>query len=168
MPAFPVYPPPARSAVGEDRRVERRSFVRADPRATWAALHDEENVRRVYPELELGPAEPAWPAVGSTRLARLRIGLLREPVFLESLEARPGRSFRVRLVGSDVRGEISWYLTAVAGGTRILHVMTLEPTDLVAGVLLRLTGRSLAARVEGHLDALGGCLREGKMAGRSG
>ncbi len=75
---------------GRDRGgfIERRYFLNVSPPDAWAALHHEANAAALYPELTLGPAEPAWPAAGATRLARLRLGLLREPVLLESLEDR--------------------------------------------------------------------------------
>ena len=128
--------------------------MNATPAVAWAALHDPASEPALYPEFALGPAETAWPAAGAIRLARLRVGLLREPVFLESLEARPSVSFRLRLVGADVRGELGWRLDPVAGGTRVIHDAVLEPTDRFAAVLVRLGRGSLADRVEDHLRAL--------------
>lgn len=142
------------SDLREGRRVERRYYVNATPAGAWAALHDPANEAALYPELALGPAETAWPAAGAIRLARLRVGLLREPVFLESLEARPAASFRLRLIGADVRGELGWRFDAVAGGTRVVHDAVLEPTDRFAAVLVRIGRGSLADRVEDHLRAL--------------
>jgi hypothetical protein len=135
-------------------RVERRVFIQASPRVVWATLHDPGLTSVLLPELRFGPAEPAWPAAATTRLATARVGLLREQARLESLEARPESTFRMRAVASGFESEWSWRLEAVAGGTRVVHAATFEPNDRWAGILVRLGRRSLEARVEAHLRVL--------------
>jgi len=136
------------------RIVERRVFVQATPRAVWATLHDPTATSVLFPELHLGPAEPAWPAAATTRPARARVGLLRERAHVESLEARPESIFRLRATASGFDSEWTWRLEPVAGGTRVIHAATFEPNDRWAGILIRLGRRSLEARVEAHLRAL--------------
>jgi len=137
-----------------DRLVERRVFVKAPPRVVWATLHDPAATQALFPELILGPAEPSWPAAATIRPARASVGLLREAARVESLEARPESVFRVRASGSGFQSEWTWRLEPVAGGTRVIHAATFEPSDRWAGFLVRLGRRSLAARVEAHLRAL--------------
>lgn len=109
--------------------VERRTYIQADPRVVWATLHDPAAQDVLYPELHLGPAASSWPAAGATRSARLRLGLLRSSVRIESLEARPGSRFRTLLVGDGIRLERGWTLEpGAAGGTRLV-----AHADLVAG-----------------------------------
>lgn len=135
-------------------RIERRSFVLASPREAWAALHDPACEERLFSEFALGPAEPAWPAAGSTRLARFRYGLLRDPVLLESLEARPGRSFRARFLGTDVYGEIGWLFEPASGGTRVVHQLVIQPVDRWGRILSALERRSVADHADAHLREL--------------
>jgi carbon monoxide dehydrogenase subunit G len=137
-----------------DREVERRVFIQASPRVVWATLHDPNSMAALLPELHLGPAEPAWPAAATTRMARARVGLLREAARVESLEARPEAVFRVRATASGFESEWSWRLEPVAGGTRVIHAASFEPNDRWAGILVRLGRRSLGSRVEAHLRAL--------------
>jgi hypothetical protein len=153
---MPVLPPALRLRASAPRGavVERHYYVNAPPSEAWSALVADENASRLYPELVLGPAESTWPAAGASRLARLSIGLLREPVLLESLEARPGMSFRFRVVGLDIGGELGWALEPLAGGTRIVHTAMLLPVDRWAAALARLTRRSPGDRAEDHLRAL--------------
>src|SRR3954454_20492324 len=96
--------------AGESRQVERRVFVKAPPRIVWSALHDPSNVRALFPELMLGPAEPAWPAAAAVRFGHARLGLLREGAIVESLEARPLASFRLRVTSAAFVSEWRWRL----------------------------------------------------------
>src|SRR4051812_8263910 len=134
--------------------VERRVFVHAAPRTVWAALHEPGNLEAIFPELRFGPATPAWPAAATTRPARARLGLLREAATVESLEARPATSFRIRVTASGFRSEWSWRLEPTAGGTRVVHAATLDPLDRWAGLLMRVGYQSLGGRVETHLRIL--------------
>jgi hypothetical protein len=136
------------------RVVERRVFVQASPRTVWATLHDPGLTTVLLPELRVGPAEPAWPAAATTRMATAHVGLLRETARLESLEARPESTFRMRAVAAGFESEWSWRFEPVAGGTRVIHAASFEPNDRWAGILVRLGRRSLEARVEAHLRAL--------------
>ena len=137
-----------------DRVVERRVFVQASPRAVWATLHDPTATSALYPELRLGPPEPAWPAATTTRTANARLGMLRETARVESLEARPEATFRIRITASGFESEWWWRLEPVAGGTRVVHAVAFEVNDRWADLLVRLGGRSLQSRVEAHLRAL--------------
>jgi carbon monoxide dehydrogenase subunit G len=137
-----------------DRLVERRVFVQATPRMVWASLHDPAASAALFPELRLGPAAPSWPAAATTRTARTRLGLLRETARVESLEARPESTFRLRVTGSGFESEWSWRLEPIAGGTRVIHAATFEPIDRWTEILVRLGRRSLETRVEAHLRVL--------------
>lgn len=143
---------------GDHRRagavVERRVFVHATPRTVWTTLHDPSGLEAIFPELSFGPPVPSWPAAGTTRTGRARIGLLREEARAESLEARPDTAFRLRVTGSGFHSDWTWRLEPLAGGTRILHAGLLEPADRWAGVLVRLGRATVEARVEAHLRAL--------------
>ena len=134
--------------------VERRVFVDAPPRTVWATLHDPAATAALFPELNLGPAAPTWPAAATTRSARARLGLLRDVARVESLEARPEARFRLRVTTSGFDSEWSWRLEPVAGGTRVIHGATFEPFDRWTGILVRLGRASLASRVEVHLRVL--------------
>lgn len=135
--------------------VERRVYVQAQARIVWAVLHDPTNTAALFPELRLGPAAPAWPAAATTREGSAHVGLLREHARVESLEARPARSFRMRVTGSGFTSEWSWRLEpADGGGTRVIHSATFDPLDRWAGFLVRLGRRSLGSRVEAHLRIL--------------
>lgn len=140
--------------LSETGAVERRVFVHASPRTVWATLHDPAAMRALFPELNLGPAAPAWPAAATTRTASARLGLLRDFARVESLEARPDARFRLRVTASGFDSEWSWRLEPVAGGTRVIHAATFEPFDRWTGILVRLSRASLASRVEAHLRAL--------------
>ncbi len=148
----PRFHAPHRSAPR--RRVERLAFVIAPPRAVWAALHDPANMCLLFPELQLGPAEPAWPAAAAVRSGRARLGLLRDDALVESLEARPLASFRLRVTGRAFDSEWCWRLEPRAGGTRIVHEAYLQPGDRITDWLIRLGRDSLSERVEAHLHAL--------------
>ncbi len=144
------------------RIVERRVYVQATPAVVWAALHDARNLPAIYRELRLGPAEGAWPAAGAVRQARLRLGMLREPATVESLEARPSVRFRYRLVAADLASEWSWLLEPRAGGTRVVHAATVHPTSALAADrwtswLAGLGRDAVAAAVESHLGGLKAC-----------
>lgn len=147
-------PPAGRPGASEPGLVERRLYVKASPRVVWAALHDPANAAALFPQLRLDPPTPDWPAAAAMRGARPRLGLLRDKASVESLEARPQSTFRVRVEGEGFRGELSWWLEPVAGGTRVVHAATFEPRDRWAGFLVRLGRESLASRVEHHLTAL--------------
>jgi carbon monoxide dehydrogenase subunit G len=134
--------------------VERRVYVKASPATVWSTLHDPANLTTLFPELRLGPAAPAWPAAATVRTGRARLGLLRESASVESLEARPASSFRLRVTGSGFSSEWSWGLEAHSGGTRVVHAATFDPFDRWTGLLVRLGRESLASRVEEHLRAL--------------
>ncbi len=136
------------------REVERRVFIQASPREVWTTLHDPAATSVLFPDLRLGPAGPSWPAAATTRTAQARVGLLRESAQVESLVARPESLFRLRIAASGFDSEWTWRMEPVAGGTRVIHAATLEPSDRWAGVLVRLGRHSLAARVEAHLRAL--------------
>jgi hypothetical protein len=136
------------------RTVERRVYVRASPRFVWAALHEPTAFSGLFPELNLGPAGPSWPAGGAERFGEAHLGLLRVPVRVESLEARPDARFRLRVTASGFDSQWSWRLEPVAGGTRVIHAATFEPFDRWTGILVRLGRASLASRVEAHLRVL--------------
>jgi hypothetical protein len=136
-------------------RVERRTYVKADPRAVWATLHDPAAQDVLYPELKLGPPAPSWPAAGATRPARFRLGLLRTSVRLESLEARPGARFRTILVGDGIRLERSWAIEPGAGGgTRVIAAADLWTGSRWVGVLVRLGRGSATTVIETNLRIL--------------
>ena len=137
------------------QRVERRTYVKADPRIVWSTLHDPAAQDVLYPELRLGPASPSWPAAGATRSAQLRLGLLRASVRLESLEARPTGRFRTILVGDGIRLERMWILEpGAAGGTRVVAAADLASTSRWAYWLARFAWDSPAALVETNLRIL--------------
>jgi carbon monoxide dehydrogenase subunit G len=140
--------------AAESGMVERRVFVNATPRVVWATLHDPSQVSALFPEVQLGPAAPAWPAAATTRPGRASMGLLRDVARVESLEARPEARFRLRVTASGFDSEWSWQLEPVAGGTRVIHAATFEPFDRWTGILVRLGRASLSSRVEAHLRAL--------------
>ena len=142
------------NASETDRSVERRVFVHASPRTVWATLHDPASTGALFPELQLGPAAPAWPAAATTRSARASLGLLRDTARVESLEARPAARFRLRVTTSGFDSQWSWRLEPVAGGTRVIHGATFQPFDRWTGILVRLGRASLASRVETHLRVL--------------
>ena len=136
------------------REVERRVYVMAPRREVWAMVHDPSEIRFVYPELTLGPADPSWPAAGSHRLGEAHLGLLRTAVRVESLEARPGSSFRLAVVAAGFVIEWGWRMESLAGGTRVIHDGTFETHDRWAGVLVRLGRESMGSLAEVHLRVL--------------
>jgi uncharacterized protein YndB with AHSA1/START domain len=135
-------------------RIERRVYIAASPAAVWAALHDPAAARAIHPELRLGPPTLAWPAAGEIRSARVRIGLFRAAGSVESLEARPGRSFRYRLVAGPLGSEWTWRLEPTAGGTRAVHTVEGRVADRWSGWLAGVGGDPLSSAVEAHLRGL--------------
>ncbi len=136
------------------RIVERRIYVAATPSEVWAALHDPRTAASLLKELRLDPPTGAWPAAGSTRAASIRLGMLREPVVVESLEARPASRFRYRVTGPSVATEWTWTLEEHMGGTRVIHAACGGIGDRWAGLLAGMGGDPLARAVEAHLWAL--------------
>lgn len=163
-----IGPVQERARQGTPERVERRVFVKAPPRVVWCAMHDAGNTARLFPELRLGPAEPAWPAAATVRHGRARLGLLRSEATAESLEARPQTRFRLRVSGPAFDSEWTWHLEPLAGGTRVVHTASFEPADRVAGLLLRLGRENLASRVEAHLRELKACAEASLPLGAAG
>jgi hypothetical protein len=134
--------------------VERRLFVDAPPAAVWLALHDPAPGAAVDVILALDPAGPDWPAAGARRTGRLRLGPLPLGARLESLEARPGRRFRVGIAGSAIVGERRWELAPAAGGTRVACAVHLEGRSRIGRAILRLERGALGPRLEAELAAL--------------
>src|SRR5258708_4166822 len=92
------------SGAGEPRPESRRTVdggVYVGVSRGWggAALREPQAFSHLFPELSLGPAGPSWPAGGAERYGEAHLGLLRVPVRVESLEARPNRAFRLAVVG---------------------------------------------------------------------
>jgi hypothetical protein len=135
-------------------QVERRVYIKAPPRVVWATLGDPANAGILFPELTLGPAEPAWPAAAAMRRGRARMGLLRTDTTVESLEARPSSSIHLRLTGRGFESEWRWRMQLLAGGTRVVHDAVFKPGDRISAWLIRLGRDSLSERVEAHLRAL--------------
>lgn len=138
---------------------ERRVWVKAPPSVVWSALHDPHAARAIQRELRLGPAIGAWPGAGAIRPATLQLGLLREPASVESLEARPEARFRYRLVADDLSSEWTWSFEPLAGGTRVVHLVTVDADSAI--VVSRWTrwlaglGReSVGGTLEAHLRGL--------------
>jgi hypothetical protein len=134
-------------------------WVKAPPSVVWTALHDPHAARAIHRELRLGPAIGAWPGAGAIRPATLRLGLLREPASVESLEARPATRFRYRLVADDLSSEWSWSFEPLAGGTRVVHIALVDPASAL--VTSRWTGwlagpgrDRIGATLEAHLRGL--------------
>ncbi len=148
MVAGPATPRLPRGAV------ERRLFVDAPPAAVWLALHDSSRSAAVDILLQLDPAGPDWPAAGSRRRGRVRLGPLPLVAVIESLEARPQRRFRVGIAGRSVSGERRWELAPAAGGTRVACAVHLEGRSRVGRALLRLERRAIGPRLEAELIAL--------------
>ena len=148
-----------RPSAGRNRapgpsHVERRLYIHASPRRVWAALHDPDNLAALFAELTFGPADPSWPAAGSSRLGEAHLGLLRTAVRIESFEARPQTAFGIVVAAGSFTIEWSWGMTPLAGGTRLIHEGTFVTTDRWAGVLVRLGRESIGAIAEAHLRAL--------------
>ncbi len=142
------------SRSGSSRRVERRVYVAAAPHRVWAALHESATASRLFPELTLAAADPSWPAAGASRQGILRLGLLRSPVRVESLEARPDAAFRIAVTSAGFAMEWGWRLEALAGGTRVVHDGQFDAADRWASLLVRLGRESAGALADAHLRAL--------------
>jgi hypothetical protein len=136
------------------RDVERRVYIRASPQRVWATLHDPDQVHGLFAELSVGPAEPSWPAAGSSRTGEAHLGLLRTAIRIESVEARPLTAFGIVVAASSFAIDWSWRMEPLAGGTRVIHHGSFETTDRWAGVLVRLGRESIGAIAEAHLRAL--------------
>ena len=136
------------------RTVERRVYVRASPRIVWAALHEPPALGELFRELSLGPAGPSWPAGGAERFGEAHLGLLRVPIRVESLEARPYRAFRIAVVGEGFWFDWSWRFEPLAGGSRVVHSGIFASPDRLAGFLARLGRSSFETFAEEHLRAL--------------
>ena len=136
------------------RTVERRVYVRASPRMVWAALHEPMALDALLPELTLGPAPTSWPAGGAERTGEVHLGLLRVPVRVESLEARPYQAFRLAVVGDGFWFDWEWRLEPRAGGTRMVHTGTFAWPDLQAWFLAWLGRSSFETFAETHLRVL--------------
>jgi hypothetical protein len=134
--------------------VERRVYIRASPQIVWAALHEPMALEALLPELTLGPAPTSWPAGGAERSGEVHLGLLRVPVRVESLEARPYQAFRLAVVGDGFWFDWDWRLEPRAGGTRMVHTGTFAAPDRLAGFLARLGRSSFETFAEEHLRAL--------------
>jgi polyketide cyclase/dehydrase/lipid transport protein len=120
----------------------------------WAALHEPTSLPALFPELSLGPAGPSWPAGGADRSGEAHLGLLRVPVRVESLEARPNTTFRIAVVSEGFWVDWSWRLEPIAGGTRVVHAGVFASPDRLAGLLARLGRSSFETFAETHLRAL--------------
>ena len=144
---------PDNSTAGR-RHVERRVYIRATPRRVWATLHDADQLPALFAELTAGPADPSWPAAGSSRTGEAHLGLLRTAVRIESIEARPLTAFGIVVAASSFAIEWNWRMEPLAGGTRVIHEGSFETTDRWAGVLVRLGRESIDAIAEAHLRAL--------------
>jgi hypothetical protein len=134
--------------------VERRLFIDAPPAAVWLALHDPARPPGTDILLALDPAGPDWPAAGARRTAHLRLGPIPLGARLESLEARPGRRFRVGIMGAAIVGERRWELAPAAGGTRVACAVHLRGRSRIGRALLRLERGALGPRLEAELAAL--------------
>lgn len=134
--------------------VERRLFVDASPDVVWAALHDPGCPTWRDVRLHLDPAGPDWPAAGARRHARFRVGPVAVGTTVESLEARPGRRFRVGFSGRGISGERRWELTPAAGGTRVAGSVHLEGRSRMGRAFLRLGRGGIGPRLEAELTAL--------------
>jgi hypothetical protein len=135
--------------------VERRTYIQAEPRLVWATLHDPAAQDVLYPELRLGPAATSWPAAGATRPARLRFGLLRASVRIESLEARPEGRYRTVAVGDGIRLDRAWTIEpGAAGGTRVLARVDLIASGRWARALIWLGRGSAPTMIETNLRIL--------------
>lgn len=134
--------------------VERRVYVKTQPRRVWLALHDPAALSQLLPELTFETVDPTWPAAGAVRRGEARIGLLRTRVTIESLELRPDAAFRLAVTAAEFAIEWGWRLEPSAGGTRVVHDGRLALRDRWAGLLVRLGRESVAALAEAHLRAL--------------
>jgi len=147
----PTIAPGARSGRFEERRV----FVDATPDEVWRALVDPARGGDMIPEASLGvPVGASWPAAGSHRPARIRIGLLSEAGRATTVEARPAATFWLRVESPSMRTDWTWRLEPVAGGTRVVHVGAISARSRLTAVLVRLGRRDLGAIVDEHLAAV--------------
>jgi hypothetical protein len=128
--------------------------VDAPPATVWHALLAPAPGTTADLILDLDPAGPDWPAAGSRRPGRVRLGPLPLAAQLESLEARPQRRFRVGIAGSAIVGERRWELAPAAGGTRVAGSVHLEGRSRYGRAILRLERRALGPRLEAELAAL--------------
>ncbi len=127
----------------------------APPDAVWRALVDPVSGSEMIPEASLGvPTGTSWPAAGSHRPARLRIGLLSEAGRATSMEARPGATFWLRVESPSLWTDWTWRLESVSGGTRVVHVGAISARGRLTAVLVRLGRRDLGAIVDEHLAAV--------------
>ena len=143
--------------------VERRLFVNAPPETVWRALHGATADAAVsgpgsgparYALLSLDACVPPWPAAGSQRHGRLRLGPVRLSLEVESLEARPARRFRLALAGPIVHGEARWEFVGASGGTRVACALHLVGESRLGRTLLRFERGALGRRLETELAAL--------------
>jgi len=136
------------------RGLERRVYIARDPDEVWTLLHDPVVWAKVHQDLRFGAAIGAWPAAGAMRSVRVRLGLLRERGVVESLEARPGRRFRYRVVAGPVVAEWTWTFEATAGGTRAIHGVRGRVDDRISGWLAGFGRDPLEGALEAHLRVL--------------
>jgi hypothetical protein len=136
--------------------VERRIYVSAPPEVVWRVLHSSPGDSSPYALLVLGPPAPGWPAAGSRRSGRVRLGPVRLHVEVESLEARPARRFRIAIGGTSLAGEARWELVGASGGTRLACGLSLSGLSRLGRLLLRLERGALGRRLESELAALKG------------
>jgi hypothetical protein len=141
----------ARPAAGT---VERRIYASAPPEVVWRILHSGVADPAQYALLVLEPPPPGWPAAGSQRSGRLRLGPVRTRVSAESLEARPSRRFRIAITGASVDGEARWELVGASGGTRIACALRLAGITRVGRLLVWLERGALGRRLETELAVL--------------
>lgn len=134
--------------------LERRVYIARTPLEVWGTLHDPGVWAKVHADLRFGAALGAWPAAGSIRSVRVRLGLLRERGSVESLEARPGRRFRYRVVAGPVVADWTWTLEPTAGGTRAIHAVSGHVDDRISGWLAGLGRDPLEGALEAHLRTL--------------
>jgi hypothetical protein len=134
--------------------LERRVYIARSPTEVWTTLLDPPSWTRIHGDIRFGAPLGAWPAAGSIRSARLRLGLLRERGAVESLEARPGQRLRYRLVAGPVIAEWAWIFEPTAGGTRAIHAVSGDMGDRVSGWLAGLGRDPLEKALEAHLRTL--------------
>lgn len=169
--SVPVRPRQLKPAIAPGTRSgrfeERRIFVDAPPDAVWRALVDPDRGPGLVPEAGLGvPSTASWPAAGSQRPARHRIGLLSESGRATSVEARPGTTFWLRVETPSLRTDWTWRMEPVSGGTRVIHVAAISARGRLTALLVRLGRRDLGAIVEAHLAAISDHVRAtGRRAG---
>jgi hypothetical protein len=141
----------ARPAPGT---VERRIYVGAPPEVVWRILHSGAGDAPQYALVVLDPPAPGWPAAGSRRSGRVRLGPVRAGVDVESLEARPSRRFRIAIRGTSLEGDARWELVAGSGGTRVACALRISGISRVGRLLVRLERGAFGRRLETELAAL--------------